>query len=871
MAGASVGAARRRRRPRFLAALVSPAALTLGLTAVLAVAGTALALAAPARPLLSTPGAFTLPLVAAALGAAFVGTELGQALIEVRSQAYSFSLSGVPLLLGLLYLPPQVLLPLRIGAAMAVFAIQRASALKFAYNSAAFLLDTALVVDLAHRLAGGPGPLSLRTAGLCYLTLAVVDVLMSSLVLLVIRINQGPLTVVEVAEVLVPAAFFVALNTAIALTCALLVTQGSLGALLVGVFGLLTALGYRAYLVLRRRHQSLQVVQDFIRRGEQAESTEQLCRELTEEIRQLVRASSLELTLFPDGTDRGDAEDHAGSTGFRLTTSEEDGVSFEGAAERPVDWLPQTTLRHGIGTLVSDRSKEPGQRQWLAEQRIHDALIVPLQGLRLRGVLVARERLGDATRFTADDLALLITLAGHFAVALKSRQLVERLQYEATHDALTGLPNRAFLTERMREVLLRPADGAFPTALLLDLNRFKEVNDALGHHIGDQLLRVVGDRLRALSLDHTTVARLGGDEFALFLPPSTAPEELAMGVAQSVREALAAPVHLPDVTLSTEACLGIAVAREGHSHTDLMRHADTAMYAAKDRGMPWEIYTPALDRGRSERLALLSDLRRAVAADELHLHYQPKMDLRSGLITSVEALVRWTHPTLGPLGPDVFIPLAESTGLIEELTAVVLDNALRQCRAWEMQGLNIAVAVNLSARNVNNADLPDQVAEALRRTGVSAAHLILEITESSVMGDPERTVPTLNRLADLGLTLSLDDFGTGYSSLAYLQRLPVREVKIDRSFVLGMGNAREGHASTALVRSIIALGNSLGLRIVAEGVETQDLLEQLAALGCHVVQGYHIGRPVPGADIVAQHGARLGDCVREGVRPSRAI
>jgi predicted signal transduction protein with EAL and GGDEF domain len=365
------------------------------------------------------------------------------------------------------------------------------------------------------------------------------------------------------------------------------------------------------------------------------------------------------------------------------------------------------------------------------------------------------------------------------------------------------------------------------------------------------------------------VSRLGGDEFALLLPPSTTPGRSAMQVAQSIRESLSRPIVLSDVTISTEASVGIAVAQDGESHTDLLRHADTAMYAAKASGLPWEIYEAALDRGRTERLALLSDLRQAIENDELHLHYQPKLDLRSGLITSVEALVRWTHPTLGSLGPDVFIPLAESTGLIEQLTAVVLEQALRQCRLWETQGLNLAVAVNLSARNVNNPALPDQVAAALDRAGVAAAHLILEITESAVMGDPERTVPTLNRLVDLGVTLSLDDFGTGYSSLAYLQRLPVREVKIDRSFVLGMSHPVDGRASTALVRSIISLGQSLGLRIVAEGVETQEAVDLLEGLGCHVVQGYHVGRPVPGHDIVPHHHARLGDSVREGVRNSR--
>jgi len=275
------------------------------------------------------------------------------------------------------------------------------------------------------------------------------------------------------------------------------------------------------------------------------------------------------------------------------------------------------------------------------------------------------------------------------------------------------------------------------------------------------------------------------------------------------------------------------------------------MYAAKTTGTTLTVYTPAVDAGRAHRLALLADLSVALQRDELELHYQPKLDLAFGLVTSVEALVRWTHPTLGPLPPDDFIPLAESTGLIDQLTESVLAKALRQCRAWQDAGLDLLVAVNLSARNVLNPALPDQVAAALVAAGLPAQKLILEITESSVMGDPERTVPTLERLAAIGVTLSLDDFGTGYSSLSYLQRLPVRELKIDKSFIMGLTRDADKHASEILVRAIISLGSSLGLRIVAEGVENADVLEKLRDLGCDIIQGYHIGRPVPAHELAA--------------------
>jgi predicted signal transduction protein with EAL and GGDEF domain len=421
---------------------------------------------------------------------------------------------------------------------------------------------------------------------------------------------------------------------------------------------------------------------------------------------------------------------------------------------------------------------------------------------------------------------------------------------------------------------LQGADGGprgVASVLLLDLNNFKEVNDAFGHPVGDQLLQHVARRLGGLDLGGATVARLGGDEFAVFLPgvladrraddpadpratdaPGQEQEVVvrrACEVAVGLAAALQTPVDLPEITVSTDASIGICVGAGRQSHDDLLRHADRAMYAAKDSGAPYVVYTAELDRGRVERLAMLADLRRALDRQELEVHYQPKLDLTFGVVTSVEALVRWNHPVLGPLSSEAFIPLAESTGLIEQLTRLVLGKALRQCRQWQDDGLDLAVAVNLSARNVNDPGLPDQVSAVLLTAGLPPHRLILEITESSIMGDPERTVPTLERLRDIGVTLSLDDFGTGYSSLSYLQRLPVREVKIDRSFIHGLGVSGQRHASEVLVRAIIGLGRSLDLRIVAEGVETHEVLQELTRLGCHVAQGYHVGRPVPAADI----------------------
>jgi diguanylate cyclase (GGDEF)-like protein len=384
---------------------------------------------------------------------------------------------------------------------------------------------------------------------------------------------------------------------------------------------------------------------------------------------------------------------------------------------------------------------------------------------------------------------------------------------------------------------------------MLDLDRFKEVNDTLGHHVGDDLLKIVAARILGICPQDATVARLGGDEFAILLPPHLVHSVTPLEVAQRVAAALERPVELPDAVLSTQASIGIALGSPGLAASDLLRHADTAMYAAKDADTSIALYTAELDHGRAERLALLADLRAAVATHQLELLYQPQLDLATNQVTGMEALVRWRHPRLGLLAPDTFIPLAESTGLITALTRVVLDQALSQCRLWRTADPELTVAVNLSARSLTNTELPDEIGAALARAGVPAHNLVLEITESAVMTDPDHSVPILMRLADMGVRLSLDDFGTGYSSLAYLQRLPVQEIKIDRSFIAGLTNHDHQDASEALVRTIILLGNSLGLRVLAEGVENALVLQQLRQLGCDAAQGYHIGRPSPAPNL----------------------
>jgi len=427
------------------------------------------------------------------------------------------------------------------------------------------------------------------------------------------------------------------------------------------------------------------------------------------------------------------------------------------------------------------------------------------------------------------------------------RRLYVQAEWRATHDPLTDLPNRVLLHDRLAEATRHTRHTGSPTALLLlDLDRFKEVNDTLGHAVGDRLLVEVAARLRGVARPSDTVARLGGDEFAVLLP--TADAVRVGAVAAALRPALEESVEIDGQTLSVGVSIGSARCPDhGADGTTLLRHADVAMYVAKRGGLGHVAYNPAHDAHDAARLALVADLRRALDRDELTVHYQPKVDAHTGRIAGVEALVRWPHPVHGLIPPDQFIPLAEQTGLIVPLTARVLDATLRQCGAWERAGLSLGVAVNISLRNLRDPHLCAIVEGALRRHGVPAVRLCLELTESVVMADVEGTRATLARLAGFGVRLAIDDFGAGYSSLSYLSRLPVHELKIDRSFVQHMVAQT---ADATIVASTIGLGHSLGLGVVTEGVEDARTWDALRRMGCDIGQGYYFSRPLPADDLV---------------------
>ncbi len=439
-----------------------------------------------------------------------------------------------------------------------------------------------------------------------------------------------------------------------------------------------------------------------------------------------------------------------------------------------------------------------------------------------------------------DEIGILAQGLDHMRAGIAEReQRILKLAYE---DSLTQLPNRSHFGERLQREIMQAAEQHRTLAIfVMDLDRFKFVNDTLGHSVGDHVLREVAQRLRGVLRTEDCVARLGGDEFAILVPAGDEPG--ATELARNVLRTLEQPIDFVGQPLDVGASIGIALypAHAADAQT-LLRNADIAMYVAKRNRSGYMLYDPHYDTSQQQHLSLLSELRRAVEQDELRLYYQPKVNLSSSGVHAAEALIRWVHPVRGLVSPGLFVPFAEHTGYIKVLTRWVLSEAIRQCGQWLRQGMQIEISVNLSARDLMVRDLPEFIGALLTQHGVPAALICLEITESGFMEDPAHAQRVLGRLAAIGLRLSIDDYGTGYSSLSYIMKLPVNELKIDRAFV---SNMSEDADMMTIVRSTIELGHNLGLKVVAEGIEDPKGYALLRSLGCDVAQGYYISPPMP--------------------------
>ncbi len=611
---------------------------------------------------------------------------------------------------------------------------------------------------------------------------------------------------------------------------------------LVLVAGLIIG-AYRGYARLTLRFASLQRLYDFSRAlGTARLEAPSMSVDVLRQVCTVMRARRAELVLTePSGMARRISLDERGISGFEP-------ISLDRSS------IVATAITTGIAALHDSVGQNGTSGGDPISGAYHHTVVAPvMNGQTAIGAIAAFDREEELDSFDDDDLRLFETLVAHASASLERARLVEELRfevdsksYQATHDALTGLPNRVLFQARAARAL---SESEGLAVVLLDIDRFKDVNDTLGHAIGDRLLCEVSERLVRSVSGRATVARLGGDEFALVIGDISAPEQ-AVTIVKDLHRELARPIRMDGLNLAVTASAGIALSPEhGDDVALLLQRADIAMYLAKDRHSTVELYSVDQDQSMRRWLMIGGLLTHALETrSELSVMYQPIADVKSGSVVRVEALARWNHPIHGAIPPEEFIGMAEQMGVISQISDFVLSEACGQCAEWRRRGLMLGLAVNLSGREFADAGLVDRIAGHLAASGLPPDVLTLEVTETEVMTDLTQVSKVLDELAALGVCLAIDDYGTGYSSLAYIHRLPVQELKIDRSFVTGLANES---SNAIIVHSSIAMAHSLGLKVVAEGAEDEVTCSLLAEADCDFVQGYYISKPVSSAQLQA--------------------
>jgi diguanylate cyclase (GGDEF)-like protein len=762
---------------------------------------------------------------------------------EFRRDSLSFSLIEVPLVLGLFFTSPGGM-ALAQAANLAVSLSRRLPAVKQALNAATGMLGYGACLWVFHVLGRADGELTFTDWGAAFLATVTAAAIELSFIMLVMFVKDGALPEGWRRSVGLGLAV-AATNTSLALTAVSLVIFDPRSVLLLVAPILLLFVAYRAYLWQRRKSQSLEALHDSTRTLHRSIDSEPSTHELLEQARSMFRSERAEFILFA-------IEDSDANVRMSMDADGTFRVS-KAAVLDPRDGIWALVVARNEALFMPRNGKDETAAKGLQKLGVRDAMIAPLRNEQgVIGTLMVADRIGET--FRRDDLPLFETLANHASVSLVNARLMERLreeaaekEYRALHDPLTGLPNRSLFRDRLEQALRASMDDStFVGVFLMDLDRFKEVNDALGHNNGDRVIVDVAERIRCGLHPDITVARFGGDEFGILVPRAGSLDE-TIRVATKLLECLEEPFEVDGIEIHLGGSIGVAVhPLHGDDPHRLIQRADVAMYAAKEKHSGYEIYSIDDDAYSPARLALAAELRRAIQGEDLLVYYQPKADLRTRKVVGVEALVRWQHPRRGFMSPDEFIPLAEHTGLVRPLTKVVLSAALEQCARWKSEGLDLQVSVNLSVRSLLDLNLPQEVGALLEHHRLEPHNLVLEITESGIMADPIRAAGVVQALHDLGVCLAIDDFGTGYSSLSYLKRLPVSEIKVDKSFVMAM---LEDDNDAVIVRSTIDLGRNLGLRVVAEGIESHEAWQRLAALGCDVAQGYYLSRPLTAGEI----------------------
>ncbi len=756
--------------------------------------------------------------------------------LHYRGNTFLWVLEDVPRVIGLVFLSPNLLvLSTLCGVVFVFLVIRRQAMLKLTFNVATTALATAVAAVVFRELLGTHSPVSL--VGWAAAAAALISAqIVGQLALRVVTLLAGQ-TAKKQSGILVLAtnAMLMAVSMCLALAfldAAWLEPWTILPLVLVVALVIVT---YRAYTRLSLRFSSLQHLYDFSRTmGTASLEPSSMSVDVLKEVCTVMRARRADLILAePSGIPRRISFDDSGASGIEPITLDEASIVTQ-------------TINTGKASLHHSAAPDRTVTADPVAGEYRDAIVAPLMNrLTAIGAIIAVDRDEEFDSFDDDDLKLFETLVAHASASLERARLVEELRYEvdskshqATHDMLTGLPNRMLFLTRAATAL-GVSDGV--AIVLLDIDSFKDVNDTLGHAIGDRLLCEISERLLRAVSGRATVARLGGDEFALVIADVTEPER-AVAIVNDLNNEMSRPIKMDGLTLAVTASAGIAMAPEhGDDVALLLQRADIAMYLAKERRSTVELYSVEQDQSMRRWLMLGGLLTHALEEHcELSLEYQPIADVRTREIVQVEALCRWNHPVQGAIPPEEFIGIAEQMGLTPQITDFVLSEGCRQLAVWRDVGINVGLAINVSGREFADVTLVERVATQLREHDLPPEILTLEVTETEIMADLAQASKVLDKLSALGIKIGIDDYGTGYSSLAYLHRLPVQELKIDRSFVTNLPNEA---SNRIIVRSSIAMAHSLGLQVVAEGAEDELTCAMLAEAGCDFLQGYYLAEP----------------------------
>jgi diguanylate cyclase (GGDEF)-like protein len=806
------------------------------------------------RELPAAPTAVALPWMLWA--AAFALSEALVVHVQWQREAHTFSVGDLVLAAGLfLTTPGDLVLAQVVGTAATLVLYRRQRGRRVAFNLAQYALGSCLAVLVFAGLSGSGVSAIDWLAALAAVVVATVTAAVS--IFAVISVSEGRAHLRSLWEMLALSLPFTVGSGAVGLVVARTVVDDPAAMALLGLPTILLVAAYRAYTGAREQQENLRLLHEVTSLLHSSGDTQEALGDFLDSVRSAFRAEMAELVLLGP----------AGRDGATVSRSQEGADPVVMARlDDPEDHHRLVRLASASGALTTRTGTGRGHHldTYAAGRGLKDAMAAALRtDDRVHGLLLVGSRLGDVTTFSSSDLALLDTFARHVATSLERGRLEEnlrqvtdlkeQLRHQALHDPLTGLPNRTLFLDRVRHAVdTAGRTRVWPAVLYLDLDGFKPVNDTFGHEAGDVLLRTVADRLRGCLRPADTAARLGGDEFVILLNGPIDRFGVAR-VVERIRAQLDVPVLLGEGVVTTVgASIGVALGDVDTPDADmLVRHADIAMYAAKrSLGNDFLVYEPGLGNRTSTRKDSAAELAHAIRDGQLRTVYQPLIDMRTGRPIGAEALVRWQHPTDGLRSPDQFIGLAEESGLITEIGALVLNDACRQAARWVAESPeqeDLLVTVNLSARQVADDKIVEQVGAALAESRLEPRRLVLEITETVLMHDRDAAAATLWLLKGLGVRIAIDDFGTGYSSLAYLRRFPIDMLKVAREFVDGLG--RDAH-DDVITRAIVELAGTLGLLTVAEGIETTQQSETVAALGCDIAQGYLFSRPIE-ADAVS--------------------